>query len=925
MQWIGSGGFSAKDGTLSVELSAGNKLTWDQESFVPAGSALIFGSTSATHNVTWANDIDLNGGDRTIAVVANADNSDHAIMNGVLSNGSLTVDGDGVLELNAVNTYSGTTTVNAGATLKLKGAASISSSSGITTNGNLDLSGTTGDNSLVTLAGSGNIALGSHKLTLTNASTNFGGVLSGTGGLTVAAGTQTLSGINTYTGATTIDSGATLALTGTGSIATSSSVIDNGMFDISGTTSGAVIKTISGTGNVELGAKNLKLSNASGTFAGTIAGVGGSMTYAGGGTMTVTGNNTYTGGTSVIEHTTLIVNSDTALGDVSGPLTLDSGILKAAASFTSSRTIHILNGGKIDDSGGFAVDLTGPITLDSGMGPVTVFTGTTNVAGGWTLDAINGLVVNGLLDGIGNISQKTTINGNLSPGNSPGTMTFTAPVVISSVGTFSVDVDGTGTGTGAGNYDRVLVSGAGNTFTAGGTMVVRLRGITAPANNTFTPVVGQRFNVVHTDAGVLGSFASMTEPTTGLAAGTRFDALYSTNDIDLVATPASYADLSPLGIVDTHNRASVGGALDAYRLAPGVRMTGDMNVVLTALYSLPASDIAAPLDQIAGGVHGDAFTASLALTRLFGSITESHRNGVNMADDGDVAVAMREPLNLAKNATGGKGTPFWSRVFGVWSRAKTDGNAQSFSNAGGGIAAGIDFPRKATNRALKGYGVSAAYARSEVETINEASATVQGEQLAAYADYGLGKWRFDTELGVGLNQYKSTRVVRIGGLTRVASGEASGWNMAMSGTAHYGTGFFQPFLNARYDYVRRGAFTETGAGDLSLNVKRTSKSLPRTMAGFDMTAANAKVGANLRLAWAHDFGNISGGMDAALSGAPLATFNSRSSQVGRDAAIADVSAAARLSDSVSIFGGYQIEQRRREKSQRVSAGMRVIW
>ncbi|MBU3549108.1 ESPR domain-containing protein, partial [Polynucleobacter sp. P1-05-14] len=46
-------------------------------------------------------------------------------------------------------------------------------------------------------------------------------------------GTVTLTGTNTYTGTTTIDTGATLALSGTGSIATSRGVVDNGSFDIS--------------------------------------------------------------------------------------------------------------------------------------------------------------------------------------------------------------------------------------------------------------------------------------------------------------------------------------------------------------------------------------------------------------------------------------------------------------------------------------------------------------------------------------------------------------------------------------------------------------------------------------------------------------------------------------------------------------------
>ena len=109
------------------------------------------------------------------------------------------------------------------------------------------------------------VTLGAQTLTLSNASTTFGGAIDGSGGLTLTAGTETLTGDNLYTGATTINGG-TLALSGSGSIAASSDVIDDSTFDISATTAGASIVTLSGTGNVTLGAQTLTLSNASTTF-----------------------------------------------------------------------------------------------------------------------------------------------------------------------------------------------------------------------------------------------------------------------------------------------------------------------------------------------------------------------------------------------------------------------------------------------------------------------------------------------------------------------------------------------------------------------------------------------------------------------------------------------------------------------------------
>ena len=66
------------------------------------------------------------------------------------------------------------------------------------------------------------------------------GAISGSGAVQQnGTGTTTLTAVNTYAGATTISAG-TLALSGAGSIANSSGVIDNGTFDISATTRGSL-------------------------------------------------------------------------------------------------------------------------------------------------------------------------------------------------------------------------------------------------------------------------------------------------------------------------------------------------------------------------------------------------------------------------------------------------------------------------------------------------------------------------------------------------------------------------------------------------------------------------------------------------------------------------------------------------------------
>ena len=112
-------------------------------------------------------------------------------------------------------------------TLALSGFGDVSSSSSVTV-GN----GATFDVSasgfffvpIATLAGSGTVQLGGNGLVIVNGSTEFSGAINGSGGLEIFSGTQTLSGINSYTNVTQIDRGATLALKGAGSIASSAVV-----------------------------------------------------------------------------------------------------------------------------------------------------------------------------------------------------------------------------------------------------------------------------------------------------------------------------------------------------------------------------------------------------------------------------------------------------------------------------------------------------------------------------------------------------------------------------------------------------------------------------------------------------------------------------------------------------------------------------
>ncbi len=102
-------------------------------------------------------------------------------------------------------------------------------------NGTFDISGlTNGGTTITTLSGSGGVTLGVNTLTLSNASSTFGGAISGTGGLTLTAGTEILAGANTYTGATNINGGRLFVPGSIGSLATPSGPVTVGAGGILG-------------------------------------------------------------------------------------------------------------------------------------------------------------------------------------------------------------------------------------------------------------------------------------------------------------------------------------------------------------------------------------------------------------------------------------------------------------------------------------------------------------------------------------------------------------------------------------------------------------------------------------------------------------------------------------------------------------------
>ena len=282
------------------------------------GNTLAIGRPIGNTHGIFSGAITLNH-DVTLQGTASASTRFYGIISG---GGAVNVVGASV-RFATNNTYTGLTTIESGGTLLYyvaTGSDMIKSGNNIVVNGTLNLAGYAQTFDSVTGIGSIRTGGGALSVGVNNSSPTFDGVMSEAGSLTkLGTGTLTLTGTNTYTDATTISNG-TLLLGASASLAGTPINLAGGAakFDVSAVTGGYTLaggKTLSGIG-VVLGAvttvagSTLAPGNSVGTLSFsndlTLAGnlffelnksltpsndlvvVGGTLTNAGTGTLTVT-------------------------------------------------------------------------------------------------------------------------------------------------------------------------------------------------------------------------------------------------------------------------------------------------------------------------------------------------------------------------------------------------------------------------------------------------------------------------------------------------------------------------------------------------------------------------------------------------------------------------------------------------------------
>ena len=309
--------------------------------------------------------------------------------------GDLVKKGDGTLSLTAGNEgFTGDFIVNEG-TLAVGINNSVGSQTGITVKsgaklaleGPEDIGSLAGDSGALVEIRQHNLRFGSD-----NTDTRYRGRITGTAMVKkFGTGTQTLSGDLEYTGDTEVQTGRLIldgdnqAMTGdilVKSGATLRAAQGNAISSVSriNMEAGANfniledenIGSLAGDGTINTNifdsvASRLGVGedNSSSTFSGTIIGNGGQLNKLGTGTFTLTGNNTYTGKTTISDGTLALSGANIIAGnaiEVKNGATLRTDHLN---SLSSSANINIASGGTVDmPAGGEFESFTGTGTID---------------------------------------------------------------------------------------------------------------------------------------------------------------------------------------------------------------------------------------------------------------------------------------------------------------------------------------------------------------------------------------------------------------------------------------------------------------------------------------------------------------------------------------------------------------------------------
>ena len=507
------------------------------------------------------------------------------------------------------------------------------------------------------------------------------------------------------------------------------------------------------------------------TMEGVISGVG-QLTVTGGGTLDLTANNVWTGGTLVNDGSTLEIGHQSNLGAVTNVLTLDSGTLAFDLSRPFSNTINLASGGGTLNVQGHHDILSGVIEGTGGLSvqdsSVVTTTSSTNLTTGTLTLKNNETYTGGTVVGGG-----TLILDNASiQGDATVTSQFYSTEVFSgsgsTIGTSAVTSTTEGTLAGIGSV-------AGNvTVENGGSVTPGINGSGTLTVGSYNQTAGTNLNI---NVGSGGSSELVVQNNATLAGNLNLQ-------YDGQAHAGTYQYLaagSTTGAFDTTNDKlySVGLKSD---------VEGD-TITLTQNSALPTGDTPT---LIVATTNAAVDEAQFATRMLFDRLQSSRTT----------ALAQRDPVALSDYHQVRNLSPYgvWVQPFGGFGSSGGGDGASGYTTNRYGLAVGVD------GVMAPGWvdGVAIEYTHQNLTQSSGGSATLSTPRLEAYTGFWRGPYAIDLTLGDGSANIKTSRSLSTS-LSNVLNGAtvSQSFNETATGTraANELTAGLQASANYLYHYT----------------------------------------------------------------------------------------------------------------------------
>jgi outer membrane autotransporter protein len=858
------------------------------------------------------------------------------------------LNGDGVTRANAITFLSGvhTLTLQTGATFagNVVVDTAAASNPGVAASNTLNLDG----------AGTGNVSLPQfHNFGHLTQTSGSGGTwtLTGAGAVTldttVSAGTMVLGAGAVLTSPNVnLLTGGTLSLS-TAALANDALNINGGTLQVTGTTLNSLPNTIAygasgGTFDIVAAANTFSINQA-------LTGAG-SLTKIGAGTLALTGDNTYSGGTTISAGTLQLGNGGTT-GSVAGNIlnnailafnrsnaltfggvisgtgavhqdgagttvltanntytggtTINAGTLQLGNGGTSGSIVgNVLNNGTLafnrSDAVTFGGVISGTGALQQNGGGSTNLTATNTYTGATTVNAgtllVNGsiatsscLTVNagGAVGGSGAL-PKTTINGGtLSPGNSIGTISIGGSLSFVGAGNYIVEVA-------PATADRTNVTGAPGTAALAGTLVA------VGTGGSYT--IGTRYTVLNATGGISGTFGNLA--ISGNFGATRPHIEYDANNVYLVLDQGL---ITPFLVGGTPNQRSVAGAIDTALTA------GSQAAPFLALFGLTAAQLPGALDQLSGEVHVSTagvladesrYMREAVLGRLRQASYGSNASMASLSVGGPMAAFADGELDSAlaygkspivtkaqmRAPQAQADVVFWAQGFGARGRFETDGNAATVRRDLAGFISGIDTPVGGNGR----LGVAAGYTGSKNALDGRGTADVETAHIAGYGGWNFGAFNLRAGGAYAFHSIATDRLIAFPGFFDRTTANYDGHTGQVFGELGYGFAFgnvaIEPFAGAAWVRVKTDAAAERG-GLAALNVAGTTFETGYATLGI-RAASLIPLGYDMvlvprgTLAWQHAFDSVTPAGALAFQAAPV-PFTIAGVPIARDSLLAE--------------------------------------